>query len=89
MGNSKNGRVFLKKVLSLLCVTVITLLNIGCSASVDEEKYISITDEKAYKEMSWNYTLESDVIYGQTAGKDGMEDLKLDIYKTEKEGLNP
>ena len=54
-----------------------------------EEKYITITDEKAYKEMAWGYSVESDVIYGQTDGKDGMEDLKLDVYKTDKEGKNP
>lgn len=52
-------------------------------------KYMTIADEKAYKEMVWNCTVKSDIIYGQANGINGMEDLGLDIYMTDKEGLNP
>ena len=52
-------------------------------------KYLVVTDEKAYRELSWDYTVESDILFGQAEGINGLEDLKLDIYRTDKEGPNP
>lgn len=54
-----------------------------------DNQYMAVTDEKAYKELAWNYTVESDVLYGQAEGINGLEDLKLDIYIPDKEGPNP
>ena len=53
------------------------------------EQYLAVTDDRAYKELAWNYTVESDVLFGQAEGVNGLEDLKLDIYMTDKEGPNP
>ena len=54
-----------------------------------QDEYIAIADEKDYKEMAWDYSLISDVVYGQAEGESGTEDLQLDIYRTTKEGMNP
>ncbi len=77
----------------LICWFVAALLlavfAIGCKKATDNGKYLNITDEKAYKEMAWDYTLESDVAYGNAKGVSGLQELKLDVYKTGKEGNNP
>lgn len=53
------------------------------------QNYVSVTDERAYREIAWDYTVESDIIYGQAEGAGGTEELKLDVYRTGKDGLNP
>lgn len=52
-------------------------------------QYMTVADERAYRALDWDYTVESDVLFGRAEGIDGPEDLKLDIYMTDKEGPNP
>ena len=54
-----------------------------------EQSYLMVTDAQAYCAIAWEYTVESDIVYGQAENGNGEEDLKLDVYKTGKEGLNP
>lgn len=54
-----------------------------------EKPHLVVTDEQAYKEPAWNYTVKSDVLFGQAEGINGLEDLKLDIYSPDKDGPNP
>ncbi len=88
-----------RMVVGTLCVITTIVINAGCAnTALSEmkseevntvEKYITVTDDKAYKEMAWEYTIESDIVYGQAEGMNGLEELKLDVYKTEKNGMNP
>ena len=89
----------IRRIVVFICVVTVVIMNIGCAnAALSEvkseevntvEKHITVTDDKAYKEMAWEYTVESDIVYGQAEGINGLEDLKLDVYKTDKEGMNP
>ena len=54
-----------------------------------EQMHMTLTDERAYREIDWVHRLESDIVYGQVQGTSGTEDLKLDVYRTSKEGSNP
>lgn len=88
-----------RMAVALSCVVTVMIMNIGCTnAALSEvkneevnmvEKYITVTDDKAYKEMAWEYTIESDIVYGKAEGMNGLEELKLDVYKTDKDGMNP
>lgn len=88
-----------KTIMRLACIVTAVMMCVGCgkadnvefgnTTAANESQYMTIMAEKAYKEMAWNYTTDSDVIYGQAEGADGMVDLKLDIYKTDKDGMNP
>ncbi len=51
--------------------------------------YMTPADERAYCAMDWTARLEDDIVYGQAQGASGLEDLKLDVYRTSKEGPNP
>lgn len=53
------------------------------------EENLAVAEEPAYREIAWDCTVESDIIYGQAEGVNGQEDLKLDVYCTTKEGSNP
>lgn len=82
-----------------LCAGMVMIMNAGCANMALSEKkseevntvenYITVTDDKVYKEMAWEYTVESDIVYRQADGVNGLEDLKLDVYMTDREGLNP
>ena len=54
-----------------------------------EPGYMTLADERAYCAIDWFERLESDIVYGQAQGTNGTEDLKLDVYRTSKEGPNP
>lgn len=54
-----------------------------------EPEYMTLTDERAYCAIDWFERLESDIVYGQAQGINGNENLKLDVYRTSKEGPNP
>ena len=77
---------------AILCVVLLLLVILrgqDKETERDDRLYLEITDPKSYCELVWDYSVESDIVFGQAEGQNGTEELKLDIYKTQKEGPNP
>ncbi len=73
------------KLRKMLCLLVSAMILVAGCGKESKETYVSDDDNKSYRVMDWDYQLESDVVYGNASG----QELKLDVYRTTKEGDNP
>ncbi|MBQ4284685.1 MAG: alpha/beta hydrolase fold domain-containing protein [Lachnospira sp.] len=71
-----------KKIIMLIAVITVFAISAGCDRKDADNDYMTVSDDRAYKELVWNYTIESDIAYGT-------QNQKLDVYKTGKDGANP